>query len=174
MTQEQKHADFLKIFMSNRHEIIAFIKGTVRNPAAAEDIFQEVSVILWDKFDQYDSSRSFKAWARGIASNKIMQYWDKQKKGAVLFSPEIMESILAAYERTETNNAEMIDALESCIKKLPEQQSKIIKYKYRERLKLEAIAEKIGKSLAATQKSLSRMRFTLQDCIKKQLAEEAH
>ena len=173
MSDEQKHAEFLKLFMSNRHEIMAFIKATVRNSTQSEDIFQEVSIILWEKFDSYDQNRSFKAWARGIASNKILQFWDKQKKSAVVLSPEVMNSVLAAYERTENkSNDSMMLALNTCIAQLPENQSIIINSKYVDRLRLDAIAERIGKSLAATQKSLSRIRFALQDCVKKQMAKE--
>ena len=173
MSEDQKHADFLKLFMSNRHDIMAFIKATLRNASTSEDIFQEVSIILWEKFNNYDQSRSFKAWARGIASNKILQHWDKQKKSAVILSPEVMNAVIAAYERTEReDNDSMMLALNKCIADLPEKQSLIINSKYVERLRLDAISKRIGKSVAATQKSLSRIRFALQDCVKKQMTKE--
>ena len=169
MKNDPNQKEFLKLFMSNRHDIQAFIIGMVRQPTVAEDIFQEVSLILWDKFDSFDGSKSFKAWARGIAGNKVLQYWQKQKKSAVVYSPEFMNNVLAAYERTESNTGQMIDALQKCKQKLPEKQSSLLKYKYEQRYKLNQIADVIGKSIAATQKSLSRLRFALQDCIKKQL-----
>jgi RNA polymerase sigma-70 factor (ECF subfamily) len=171
MTNDPKHAEFLKIFMSKRHDIQSFIIGMVRNSAAAEDIFQEVSLILWNKFDTYDEKYSFKFWARGIASKKVLQYWQKQKKSAVSYSPEFMNSVLAAYDRTESNTENMIDALQNCKEKLPENQADLLKYRYEKRYKLDQIAEAIGKSLASTQKTLSRVRFALQDCIKKEMQE---
>ena len=169
MTNDPKHAEFLKIFMSNRHDILAFIIGMVRDATAAEDIFQDVSIILWEKFDTYDPDKSFKAWARGIAGNKVLQHWQKQKKSADVYSPELISNVLAAYERTESNTGNMIDALRNCREQLPEKQSSLLKYKYEKRWKLNQIAETIGKSLAATQKSLSRVRYALQDCIRKQM-----
>ena len=169
MNNDPKHKDFLKLFMSNRHDIQAFIIAMVRNSTVAEDIFQEASLILWDKFHTFDGSKSFKAWARGIASNKVLQYWQKQKKSADIYSSELLEKTLAAYERTESDTAQMIDALQQCKETLPEKQSTLLKYKYEQRYKLNKIAETIGKSLAATQKSLSRLRFALQDCIKNRM-----
>ena len=172
MTNDPKHAEFLKIFMSNRHDIQAFILGMVRNSSVAEDIFQNVSIILWEKFDSYEPSLSFKAWARGIASNKVLQYWQKEKRSSEVFSPEFMNSILAAYTRTDSNTNAMLSALKSCKEKLPEKQNRLLEFKYFKKYKLNQISEEIGKSLAATQKSLSRIRFSLQDCIKKQMSQE--
>jgi RNA polymerase sigma-70 factor, ECF subfamily len=172
MTNDPKHTEFLKIFMSNRHEIQSFIVGMVRNSSAAEDIFQEVSIILWNKFDSYNADSSFKAWARGIASNKVLQFWQKQKKTAAVYSPEFMDSVLAAYERTDTAKGNMIAALQKCREQLPEKQAVLLKYKYDEKYKLERIAEVTGKSLAATQKTISRLRFVLQTCIKNQMSQE--
>ena len=169
MEQSTKHERFLKLFMSNRYDIHAFIVSVVRDAAASEDLFQEVSIILWNKFDTYDEGKSFKAWARGIAGNKILQYWQKQKKNAEVFSPKFMDEVLAAYNRTDTNVNEMIDALKNCKQELPEKQSEILKYKYENKYKLDQIAEKLGKSLASTQKALSRLRFALKDCIKRRI-----
>ena len=172
MTDATEHAVFLKRFLASRHEIQAFIRAAVRDRAAAEDIFQEVSIVLWEKFDSYDQGRPFAAWARGIASNKILQFWRRSSKQPIPHSPEAMASMLSACERTETDANDMIDALANCVQRLPAHQAGLLRMKYEEGLKLETISGRLGKSLAATQKALSRLRFALRDCVGKRLAEE--
>ena len=173
MTASDTNQIFIKIFMLNRHDIMAFIVGMVRNQTAAEDIFQEVSLILWHKFDSYDETKSFKNWARGIASNKVLQYWQKQKQkhSPLHHAAEVMPAILAAYERSESNTKDMLDALQKCRKKVPEHHADLLKFRYEKKLPLARIADTFGKSLASTQKTLSRIRFTLQACINQEIKQ---
>jgi len=62
---------FLPLFLACPNDLRAFIGAMVRDPALREDLFQEVSMVLWRKFDSYDLTRPFGAWARGIAARRF-------------------------------------------------------------------------------------------------------
>ena len=48
------HPDrFLPLFLAAQPDLRAFIGAMVRDPAAREDVFQEVSMILWKSFQKY-------------------------------------------------------------------------------------------------------------------------
>ena len=64
---------FLPLFLAAQSDLRAFIGATVRDRALREDVFQEVAMVLWRTFDRFDASRSFGAWARGVAARKIME-----------------------------------------------------------------------------------------------------
>ena len=64
---------FLKLFLAHEAEVRAFIGALVRERVAREDVFRDVAVALWEGFDRYDPARPFGAWARSVASNKILQ-----------------------------------------------------------------------------------------------------
>ena len=64
---------FLPLFLAAQSDLRAFIGATVRDRALRDDVFQEVAMGLWRTFERFDASRSFGAWARGVAARKIME-----------------------------------------------------------------------------------------------------
>src|ERR1041385_7008468 len=109
--QEEK----LKLLLGREPEIRAFIGSLVRGSQDCDDVFQEVALTLWKEFDRYDRSRSFGAWARGIASMKLMQRWDKIKRLPVVLSPEAIQAVASAFDRSEASTSRQSEALEHCL-----------------------------------------------------------
>ena len=67
------HPEFLHFFNQCAADLRAYIGSVVRDVHAREDVFQDVSRTLWQSFDQYDPERSFGAWARGVATRKMLE-----------------------------------------------------------------------------------------------------
>jgi len=162
------HEDFLKLFLRQQDGIRAFLGSVVRDRAAAEDLFQEVSLTLWETFDSYDPARPFGAWARGVALNKVLQGREKSRKIPLAFSPQAIEAVLDAYDRSD-GAAPDTDGLRDCISKLPPRSQSLLALRYERSLKLGEIAKEVGSSLDAVHKLLSRIRETLQECLQRRL-----
>ena len=60
--------DFVSLLMSHREPLWAFIRAMVRDYHACEDIFQQVTMILWEQFPKFERGTSFIAWSRAIAT----------------------------------------------------------------------------------------------------------
>jgi RNA polymerase sigma factor (sigma-70 family) len=58
----------------------SFIKGRIRNQSDVFDIVQESNKVLINKEEDYNSDRSFKGWALGIAKWQILAYFKRQKR----------------------------------------------------------------------------------------------
>ena len=76
---------FLSLFLAHESDIRAFIGSIVLDRHMRQDIFQDVAMILWQKFEEYDSARPFGAWARAIAAHKILQHRHQNKRFPVVF-----------------------------------------------------------------------------------------
>ena len=63
-----------------RIAIHGFILAVVHDPHVAEDIFQEVCLIICRQWRTYDRSRPFRSWALGIAYRKAMQYFERARR----------------------------------------------------------------------------------------------
>lgn len=165
------HEAYMELFLKHQDDLRAFIGSLVRDRHLREDIFQEVAIVLWNKFDQFDTARSFGAWARGIAANKIMQFFDKQKRRAAVLSPEAIESLL--FHRTDEEVDSWADeqaALEKCVRKLPRRTRRLIAMRYEQAMKLREIADEAQATLDAVHKTLSRARDALRKCVERELA----
>ncbi|MCS6852573.1 MAG: sigma-70 family RNA polymerase sigma factor [Gemmataceae bacterium] len=161
---------FLRLFLRCQGEIRAFIGAWVRDPHQREDIFQEVALVLWREFDRYDPTRSFAAWARGIAAKKVWQRWEQARRVPLPFDPETLRAVQEAFERTEGDAELRADALRRCLASLPEKSRRLLALRYEESLKLADIAQRLRSSLDAVHKALSRLRARLQACVERRLA----
>ena len=107
------HEEFLENFLEHQRDLRAFIGSLVREPAAREDVFQEVALILWREWERFDRTKSFGAWARGIAANKILHRQRADRRFPVAFEPETMERILEAFDSVEHDF--QVQALRHCM-----------------------------------------------------------
>ncbi len=164
--------DFLHFFRRAETDLPAFIGSVIRDAHAREDIFQEVSRTLWQKFDDYDLDRSFGAWARGIASNKILEARRRSARFPLLFPPETVELIAQAFDETESPAADREAALKLCLEALPPRSRQILSARYDQRQPCEQIAQTTGSTLKAIHQTLSRLRRTLHRCITVRLENE--
>jgi RNA polymerase sigma-70 factor (ECF subfamily) len=164
--------EFLTLFLRHQVELRAFIGSLLRDRHARDDVFQEVALILWHEFEQYDPTRSFGAWARGVAANKVMHRWRQDARSPAPMPPDVVQALLDAYERTEAADAPHAEALRKCVAELPAESRHLLKLRYEESLKLGEIAERVSNTLDAVHKTLSRLRERLQRCIERRLAAE--
>jgi DNA-directed RNA polymerase specialized sigma24 family protein len=68
MTSESAKRDyFLQLLSSCENRLRAFILGALATAEDRADVFQDIVLILWRKFEHYDNSRPFLPWAMGIA-----------------------------------------------------------------------------------------------------------
>ena len=164
--------DFLHFFRRAETDLRAFIGSVIRDPHAREDIFQEVSRTLWERFDDYDLGRSFGAWARGIASRKILEARRRSARFPLLFPPETVEAIAQAFDETDEPAAAREAALKLCVDALPPRSRQILTSRYDERQPCERIAQATGMNPKAVHQTLSRLRRALHRCITHRLERE--
>ena len=168
-----RQAEFLSHFLQKQDEIRAVIASLVRDRVLCDDLFQEVALVLWKKYDTYDGTRPFGAWARGIAVNKVMQAFDRNRRTPVSLSPDVVETLVDAFDRTEgeePDDSQRREALQDCIRKLPDKSRRLLELRYDRALKLHEMADSLGAKLDAVHKALSRLRDRLKKCIEDHLA----
>jgi RNA polymerase sigma-70 factor, ECF subfamily len=162
---------FLKLFLRHQGDLRAFLISVVRDRTHAEDLFQEAALTLWQSFAQYDPSRPFGAWARGIAMKKVLQAREKARRIPLAFSPQAIQAVLEAYDRMESRGPDL-DRLRECIQKLPERSRRVLELRYEQSLKLGEIARRSGGTLDAVHKLLCRVREALQTCLERRIQSQ--
>ena len=64
----------------NSRMLMVYLRSLVRDEAAVDDLFQETMVIAWRRIDDFDRSRSFGKWIRGIAGKLVLAHFRKAGK----------------------------------------------------------------------------------------------
>lgn len=164
--------DFLHFYRQAEPDLRAFIGSVIRDPHFREDVLQEVSRTLWQKFDDFDLSRPFGAWARGIAGRKMLETGRRNARFPLLFAPETVELLMEAFDETDEHAAAQESALKLCMESLPERPRRILKARYEERWPCERIGEELGLKVKAVHQVLSRLRRALRQCITARIEAE--
>jgi RNA polymerase sigma-70 factor (ECF subfamily) len=162
------HERFLALFLRHQADLRAFLASVLRDRAAVEDLFQETALVLWKKFDEYDPARPFGAWARGVAAHKVLQ--ERARRVPLAFSPEAVRAVAEAFDRApeETDLAPLRD----CVSRLPEKARRLLALRYGEGLALGEIGRRVGGTLDAVHKALSRAREAVERCLRGKAASE--
>lgn len=162
-------------FIANRHLLMSFISGLVRDAHEAEDIFQEVWLRLARADEQGVVIENQLKWCRGVAKNLILHYWRDSRNAKVIADSELLQFldyVELAYEEGDTSPDKWSDrqqALHECLSGLPEKSRQLLKLKYDEGCSILQICERLGKSSAAVVKALLRLRSALAVCVSKRM-----
>lgn len=156
---------FLSLFLRSEREIFRYVAVLVPDVADAEDIVQQTAIALWEKFDAYDPSLPFTPWACRFALNKARQWMERRQRWRVLLENGLAEELALRREELRPELEFRLKHLEGCLNKLPGEQRSLVEGYYYRRDSIENLAETSSRTVAATYKTLQRVRQTLQSCI---------
>lgn len=165
---------YLRLLTQHDRWLAAYVYSLVPRAADADDILQEVKVTMWKHFAKFEEGSNFKAWARKIATNQILNYRRTvQRHPNTELEESFIEAVAAEIDRRADGLDHRADALRHCLHKLPEAHRKIIVWRYYEDCGIEEIAAKSQRSAEAVYQLLSRIRGLLNDCVSRQLATQS-
>jgi RNA polymerase sigma-70 factor (ECF subfamily) len=159
--------NFVRLFSLWNSSIYSYIHVLIPAHADVEDVFQETSQTLWEKFGEYRSGpeEGFRAWALRIAQIKVLRYRQRQGRRHKLFSDRLHgaldETALAAVNEVDSQ----LESLGDCYRKLSEEDRRMIDARYQIGSTVEAIAVELGRSVHSIYRALRRIHQALFDCV---------
>lgn len=168
-----RHERFLRLFTANEPAIRAFVRGLVPARADADDILQEVAIVLWNKFDMFHVDGDFRTWAYGIARFKVLSWIRDQKRNRLMLATDVVELIAVDSHRIDGTLQRQRELLEQCFEKVSPRDRELLSQAYQPHVIIQEVAESSGRTVAGFYQWLYRMRQLLQECVHRELAREA-
>lgn len=169
-----KHKQFLRLFLQNERRLYAYVLTLLPHRADADDVLQETSLTMWDKFDPGAPPTEFLAWARKVAYHKVLDFNKKstraQARLSTIFVKRLAET--AAAQADELQLEERREALTHCIEKLPPADRDLLTHRFADGATTQSTSEQLGRSVEAVYKALAKVRENLFQCVQKSLAKE--
>lgn len=162
-------AEFVRLLSQNASQLFGFVLVLTANRSDAEDIVQNTSVVLWEKFDTYQPGTSFIAWARRIAYLETLAARRKLSRMKTLSDDAwdvLANDALAVSD--EMTDRQM--ALGECLDKLVESDRKLLEQKYFSQLTVAEIAASQSRGDSSIYRALSRIHQQLLQCVQRALA----
>jgi len=169
----QRHRRFLRSFAAHEPAIRAFVRRLVPLRSDADDVVQDVAVILWEKFDTFRPGEDFRAWAFGVARFEVLAWLRDRGRDRLVLDEGVVAQIAAEAAAAETHLERQREALEKCLERIGEGERKLLIDAYRPEARIQDVAAGSGRSPAGFYQWLHRMRRSLLDCIRARLSREA-
>ena len=155
----REHADMLT----------AFLRSLVHRDEVVDDLFQESMLVAWRRLADYDRSRPFGPWLRGIAARLVLAHRRKSAVDASRCTPQVIESLeerFAALDQQPGDTfLERAAKIRTCLDRLPALLRETIDLAYGRGMALSEVARSVDSSEEAVKKRIQRARSMLAECL---------
>lgn len=164
--------DFIDLLQQHRTQVLGYLYCLVRNQADAEDLFQQVSLTMWDKFSEFEPGTNFSAWAFAIARNVSLDFLRSRERERARFSDELVIMLSQRNSWTPQEADHRLAALAQCQRKLSKADQSLLAMCYGSGATAKEVAQLLGRPAESVYTSLSRVRRALYSCIQRTIARE--
>lgn len=164
---------FARLFAKHDRWLYSYLVTLLGSTAHAEEVFQEVCVILWREYEEFELGTDFVKWVAVIAHNQVRKF-RRQRKQVGFQLNEIAFDLLAAeaVERVDLFDYRR-DALRLCLTKLSAADRALVEECYQEhKVNFKSAAHRLGRPENTVYKALNRIRRALFECINRALVSE--
>ncbi len=147
-----------------------YLRSALDDAAAVDDIFQETMLVAWRRLDDFDRSRPFGPWLRGIAHKLVLAHSRKSRRRGIVCNDTVLlrieEQLAHIHERAGDTLEEKTAELAECMRRLPHDQRRAVELRYGAAQTPDQVAAALDISREALKKRLQRARAQLLDCLR--------
>ena len=157
--------DFVRLMTEHQGRLFAYIFSLLGNPDAANDVLQEVNVVLWRDSREFRPGSNFKAWAFRVAHFQVMAWRQRQLRDRLVFEDDLLEALATGAREADEMFDLRQERLTSCLEKLIPEHREMIRKRYADGTPLHSIAAERGTTANAVMQALFRIRQRLMTCV---------
>lgn len=164
-----QNEEFVRLLSIYQKRIFGFILVMVPHYSDAEDLFQEVVMIMCRRFHEFQPGSNFLAWAIQIARYELCNIRKIKRRSRIQFSTDTIELLFDQTCRQLSSLDQRLTLLEECIKKLEPEDRMLIYRRYEQGMKIKDIAQQIGRSVNQLYRGFGRIHLFLRHCVNAQM-----
>jgi RNA polymerase sigma-70 factor (ECF subfamily) len=165
--------DALRLLLINRAKLLGYVRSIVHSADLAEDVFQNLSIVMLRKHEQIEDEASFTPWMFKTARFEALNARRKEARPEICLSDAAMDQLDEQWLKTpHATNSRLSDALEVCLQHLTPRARRLIQLRYTQDLSGEELAQKVDRKVNTVYVALSRIYQNLNRCIQKQMISQ--
>ena len=164
---------FLDAFLEHQSRLFAYIAMMLPRPDQAEEVFGQVSLVLWKKWGHFDPTSDFLAWARAVAHNEVRNFVRRRANSDIHLGEQVVDILEKSRAEQNDEMDRRREILNECLEGLVKEERELLERHYHRREPVGSIAESYGISPSTVYTRLHRIRQFLHECVKDRLAAEA-
>jgi RNA polymerase sigma-70 factor (ECF subfamily) len=170
---DERRDAFARLFAQHDRWLFAYLVSLLGNSADAEEVFQEVCVVLWREYKAFELGTNFVKWVSVITHNQVHRFRRQRRR----VGPQLSDATVDLLAQDAVERVDLLEsrreALRRCLEKLPDSDRQLVRYCYGDsRVTFKTAAEDLGRPVNTVYKALNRIRKALFECIERTLAVE--
>ena len=167
--------DLVRLLIRQRPTILAYAMSIVLDRDLADEVYQNVAVVVLRKADDVSGADEPMKWILGAARLECLSVLRKVKRVPVLVDDHLLDLLDVNWGTrlqgsASENEQSMQEALAQCIDKLTDRARKLLHLRYTRGLSGAALAEELQSTLNTTYVGLSRIHRKLRECVESRMA----
>jgi RNA polymerase sigma-70 factor (ECF subfamily) len=163
-------ADRWAQFLRHRHMLLDYLRCLLRNESDAEDVFQEVGLVVVKHAQGPQDAAHFGNWCRGIARNLVMHHLRGQARLRRRETDAFADLVDRVFDEAD-GESELWErrrlALRGCLEALSDGDREILRRRYESDDTAEGIGRWLRRSPEAVRMRIMRLRQTLERCVER-------
>jgi RNA polymerase sigma-70 factor (ECF subfamily) len=170
---EPSQLTFTRLWLMAQPVVHSLLVARLGDRMAVDDVAQEVALAAFQRLESYDDTRSFTAWALGIAHHKATDWLRLHgPRRLVITDEQALATLIQVGADMERELHDREFALHGCLEVLQGRARDVIHLFYIEEKSVHDISSALEMSVSHVKVMLHRVREALRDCVGKRLASE--
>lgn len=174
MSDSQDQIKIVQVFTRYQRTIQAYAYAIVHDMHLAEDVTQEVAIVLATEWQSVAEREDLTSWLLEVTRRKALESSRRSGRSAVTLSEEVLEQVgdqFSAQVSTTGTGSEDSAMMAECVGRLVRVSQRVVHARYAESLTCEEIAAQIGRSVQSVYSILKRARLMLVQCFERKRIE---
>ena len=155
--------------------LYVYITSCVGRTSLADEVHQDTLLTAWRRLRDFDQTRSFGAWIRGIARVQIRAHL-RQNAAQPLLSDELLDGLEARFHALSRQPGDTLDdkldCLRECLAGLADRDQHALEIRYTDGLRGSPLAARLKTTVENAKKVVQRARARLLACMQQKLRWE--
>lgn len=162
-----------RLFAQHQRWLFGYLVSLLGSAEDAEDVFQEVCVVIWREYEKFQLGTNFVSWVSVIAYHQVQRFWRERKKTNRMLRTSTLDFLAQEIPRDFEYQERRREALTDCLEKLKAPDRELVAHCYSDRkITMKLAAQELGRPANTVYKAMNRIRRVLFECINRRLAVE--
>lgn len=147
--------------------LVGYARAIVGNRMAAEDVFQDLLILVMRKHAEIPDRQALSGWSRRALRFLALKAVEKRSRERPAMDAELVDLIDATCNEQAPSRTEgYLEALAQCLARLPERSRRLLAMRYEEEISGQEMAERLSRPINTIYVTLTRLHRTLEECIR--------
>ncbi len=171
-SDDTAYTSFVTLFTRHEARLRSFVRSMLPGWSDVDEVMQQVGLVIWRKFGQFDPATEFLPWACVIARFEALHYRRSMARDRLVFGEALIQQLAEEGAAELDVRVAQSRALEGCLEKLRPANRELLLQSCTPGVKTKDLAEQLGKQPGALYTLLNRLRGELLTCVEDTLRRE--